>query len=104
MSETFAERILLATDGSEDAVLAARAAADLSNKTGAELHVAHVWHVPLGAWPAMPNMYSKYYELQAEEILVNQAEDIEKLGGEVTESHLRSRAAVADELVYLARK
>ena len=103
MDKTLA-RILLATDGSEDAVLAARAATDLSRKTGAELHVAHVWHIPVGAWPAMPDMYSEFYELQGEETLAEQVKDIEKLGGEVAEAHLRSRAAVADELLYLARE
>ncbi len=104
MSKSFPKRVLLATDGSEDAALAARAATDLSQKTGAELHVAHIWHIPIGAWPAMPDLYSEYYELQGEEILAEQVEDIEKLGGEVAESHLRSRAAIADELLYLARE
>lgn len=97
-------RILLATDGSKDSALAARAAADLSKKTGAELHAAHVWHVPIGSWPAVPDMYSSYYELQGEEVLTEQVEDIEEAGVEVAESHLRSRAAVADELLYLARE
>jgi nucleotide-binding universal stress UspA family protein len=35
------ERILLATDGSEDAAMATTAASDLASKSGAELHV---WH------------------------------------------------------------
>ncbi len=35
--------ILLATDGSSDAALAGQAAADISRKTGAQLHVVHVW-------------------------------------------------------------
>ena len=34
---------LLATDGSEDARLAARAAASLADNAGAELHVVHAW-------------------------------------------------------------
>jgi len=38
----FPTRILLATDGSANAVAAARAAANLSNRTGSELHVVHV--------------------------------------------------------------
>ena len=38
------ERILLATDGSEDAARATKAASDLASKSGAELHVVHVWH------------------------------------------------------------
>ena len=40
----FPTRVLLATDGSEDAHLAVRAAIDLSQKGGSELHVVHVWH------------------------------------------------------------
>ncbi|MGF1472731.1 MAG: universal stress protein [Rubrobacteraceae bacterium] len=100
----FPTRVLLATDGSEDAALAARAAVDLSQPAAAELHVAHVWHIPVGAWPAIPDMYSSYYELLGEETLAEQVEDIEQLGGEVAESHLRCRAAVADEILYLARE
>ena len=41
MSE-FPAKILLATDGSEDAALAARAAISLARDTGSELHVVHV--------------------------------------------------------------
>jgi len=47
----FPGKILLATDGFEDAMLAARAAISLVGDTGAELHVVHVEpaHVyPLG--------------------------------------------------------
>jgi nucleotide-binding universal stress UspA family protein len=39
---TFPTKILLATDGSDDAELAAEAAVDLSKKTGGQLHVCHV--------------------------------------------------------------
>jgi nucleotide-binding universal stress UspA family protein len=38
----FPTRILLATDGSEEAELATRAAADLAGKTDSELHVVHI--------------------------------------------------------------
>src|SRR5215218_5080863 len=38
----FPTKILLATDGSEEASLAARTAVDLADKTGSELHVAFV--------------------------------------------------------------
>ena len=37
-------KVLLATDGSKDAYLATRAAADVCEGTGADLHVVHVWH------------------------------------------------------------
>lgn len=38
----FPTKILLATDGSREAILAARTAVDLADKTGSELHVAFV--------------------------------------------------------------
>jgi nucleotide-binding universal stress UspA family protein len=38
----FPTKILLATDGSKDAELAASTAIDLANKTGSELHVVHI--------------------------------------------------------------
>ncbi len=44
--KTFPPVILLATDGSADAALAGRAAADLSRRSGAALHVAYAWHIP----------------------------------------------------------
>src|SRR5215217_5084632 len=42
----FPTRILLATDGSEDAAFATRTALNLANKTGSELHVVYVEEVP----------------------------------------------------------
>jgi nucleotide-binding universal stress UspA family protein len=38
----FPTKIVLATDGSREAELAGRTAADLANKTDSELHVLHV--------------------------------------------------------------
>ena len=46
MREYFPRIILLATDGSEDAELAATAAIDLSKRTGAKLHIVHAWRAP----------------------------------------------------------
>jgi nucleotide-binding universal stress UspA family protein len=43
----FPTKILLATDGSREAELAARTAADLAQKTDSELHVLHVLASPL---------------------------------------------------------
>src|SRR5215208_7101805 len=42
----FPTRILLATDGSEEAALAACTAVNLANETGSELHVVYVEEVP----------------------------------------------------------
>jgi nucleotide-binding universal stress UspA family protein len=38
------DKVLLATDGSEDAASAARAASDICTEAGSELHLIHVWH------------------------------------------------------------
>ena len=53
----FPTRILLATDGSEDATLAAQTAIDLANKTGSELHVVYA-----GISSYSPALYEGYEE------------------------------------------
>ena len=37
-------KVLLATDSSEDAAVATLAAVDIASRGGSELHVVHVWH------------------------------------------------------------
>jgi len=44
----FPTKVLLATDGSKEADLAARTAAELADKTGSELHLVHVFGHPSG--------------------------------------------------------
>ncbi|CAN5823883.1 universal stress protein [soil metagenome] len=91
-------RILLATDGSEDASLAARAAVDLSQMTGAELHVVHAWQtVPS---PHFDNWINSSLEQEARELLDEQTRRTEDLGGSVVEPYLRkgSPAATVVEL------
>src|SRR5918997_2020353 len=86
----FPTKILLATDGSEDAELAARAAADLTKDTGAELRVSHAWRpLPHYAYPSLaPEEYHPPYEEGARRLLDEQVERIERAGATVTESHL----------------
>jgi nucleotide-binding universal stress UspA family protein len=83
--------ILLATDGSKDAMLAAKVATDLSKRTGAQLHVAHAWRhrfrsfgYPTVAWTD----YSYLDERQARRLLGTQIDSIEAPGGISVESHL----------------
>ncbi len=99
----FPAKILLATDGSEDAVLAARAAADLSRETGSELHVVHAWQAdfPKAYAVTMPGTRSRWCEQQAEELLAEQVKRVEGAGGKVKEAHLR-QGRPSDELVVLA--
>ncbi len=98
-------KILLATNGSDDAVLAAQAAADLSRETGSELHVVHAWQADFsGAYAvATPGTRSRWCEQQAEVLLAEQVERIEDAGGEAKEAHLR-QGRTADEIVGLANE
>ncbi len=92
------EKILLATDGSEDAKLAARAAADLSGKTGAELHVIHAWqYVP------HPVLEPKHFEQEAERLLKEQTELVVSTGATVTETHL-TMAPPVDAILDLSEE
>lgn len=85
------DRVLLATDGSKDAMLAARVASDLSRKTGSELHVAHAWHYHVQGlgYPAVVwTDYSHIYEKEARRLLSAQVDSIESTGDLVAEPHL----------------
>ncbi|MEJ7843330.1 MAG: universal stress protein, partial [Rubrobacter sp.] len=84
-------KILLATDGSTDAKLGARAATELARKTGSELHVAHAWthHVQSFGYPTVGwTDYSYLYEREARRLLDSQVDAIEAAGGAVAEPHL----------------
>ena len=86
----FSNKILLATDGSKDAELAAKAAVDLSKRTGAELHVVHACRpLPHYAYPSLvPEGYQPPYEEGARKILEAQVGRIEEAGISVAEAHL----------------
>lgn len=80
------ERILLATDGSEDAIRASEAAMDLAQRSGAELHVVHAWHDIRGF---AHEFVRRELESQAREVLEEQVEKIRAEGGEIAKAHLR---------------
>src|SRR5215212_6606369 len=94
----FPTKILLATDGSEDARLAAQAAADLSDKARAELHIVH-------AWQAVPHSVidSDYYEEGARQLLKEQSQFISGSGGMVSDAHL-VRGAPVDAILNLGEE
>jgi nucleotide-binding universal stress UspA family protein len=89
----FPAKILVSTDGSEDAMLAARAAIGLAKDTGAELHVVHVGpkHVypPHTAGPTPPMGTDKELRDEAQRVLDWQVGELTKAGGEITQSYLR---------------
>ena len=89
-------KVLLATDGTEDSVKAARLAVALSSKTGAELHVGHVGQAaspgPGMAAAGGGSLPTEPYESvvkRARSLLEREAEQAGELGGSVAETHLR---------------
>ena len=94
------ERILLPTDGSEDSIRAAEAAADLAKKSGAELHVVHVWHDVRGF---AHDFVKRELRRQGQEILDEQVEKIRASGGEVTKAYLR-RGRTSNEVIALCKE
>jgi nucleotide-binding universal stress UspA family protein len=95
----FPTRILLATSGSEDAARATEAAVDLSNKSGSELHLVHVWHDVPG--PYAHKFVRGELRRQGQEILDEQVRTIEETGATVAKAHLRG-GRTSDEIVRLS--
>lgn len=105
MTNDMPTRILLATDGSDDAAAAARTATELSNKLGAGLEVVYVGEAPLVYRPEYHG-YQTLLESQraeARRLLDEQAERVAAAGGDVTQAHLRMGRPDA-EIVALAEE
>lgn len=111
-------KILLATDGSKEAELAARTAAELADKTGSELHVVHVFGIvpwysayPEGTGsdeaeledPLIEEDLQRLSEQRARELLDAEVEKIRSVGGTLAQAHLREGGA-AQEIVGLAEE
>jgi nucleotide-binding universal stress UspA family protein len=113
----FPTKILLATDGSREAELAGRTAADLAKKTNSELHVVHAF----GIAPVGPPVYPEATELQsvefeaeneerqriseqrAREVLETEVQKVRSGGGTVAEEHL-IEGRVAPGIVTVAEE
>ena len=104
----FPTRILLATDGSEEAELAALRAVDIAEKTDSELHVVHVGVVPsfLVSYPGTLGYERRLYDQIEEESRQRLRElswRVKAAGGTVAGTHLRL-GQVALEIVALAEE
>jgi nucleotide-binding universal stress UspA family protein len=105
----FPTKILLATDGSEEAALAVRTAADMAQQTGSELHVVYVGpsleYVGMGP-PEIGNIPAPTQEQlssEARELLEAEVEQVKAQGGTVAQAHLG--AGIPDrEIVALAEE
>ena len=97
----FPTKILLATDGSEDAVQATEAASDLAGKSSSELHIVHVWHDVPG--PYRRAFVKRELRRQGQEILDQQVQNIESAGGTVAQAHLRG-GRTSNEVIELSEE
>jgi nucleotide-binding universal stress UspA family protein len=97
----FPTKILLATDGSGEAELAATTAADLAKSTNSELHVVHVGEF-LPTLLAQTEVQPAQLEREAQNLLDEQVRRLEEAGGTVGEAHLRLGRA-DEEIVELAQ-
>jgi nucleotide-binding universal stress UspA family protein len=98
-SAIFPTKILLATDGSAEAELAATTAVDLARDTNSELHVVHVGDFSpalLGRPEVEPAQLR-----EAQQLLDEEVRKVEGAGGTVREAHLRLGPA-GEEIVDLA--
>ncbi len=111
----FPTKILLATDGSEEATLAARTAADLAQKTGSEVHVVHArlmlpytGYYPTETLTTSSTIDEEEARQRVMRWLDDQVERIEAEGGNVAQTYLRLGRSeegiitVAEEIVSLA--
>ena len=113
----FPTKILVATDGSREAELATRPAADLSEKTASELHLVHVfgiapWYpvypeatspewVAQAQTPMLEEDFKRTSKQRAREILDTDVEKARSAGSTVAQAHLKE-GGVAAEIVTLA--
>ena len=91
----FPARVLVATDGSTEAVPAVEAAVDLSIGTGSELHVVYVVPTvpglpyPHPAAKVRSDAFLEQRRLGGLRLLQNQKKVVEDLGGVVSATHYR---------------
>lgn len=112
----FPTRILLATDGSTEAELAAQTAVDLAQKTDSELHVVHALYIaptallhpeatdPEGVEipdPILQEEIERRAEQRGREVLDEEVQRVRSTGGKVAQTHL-IMGEEAREIVHLA--
>ena len=109
----FPTKIVLATDGSREAQLAASTATDLANSTNSELHLLcvapgnpdPVYHIHEGSL-----RYETYQQAletvkaQAQEVLDEQERKVREAGGSVKEAHLRLGERRDQAIIHLAEE
>ena len=99
----FPTHLLLATDGSPHADLAAEVAVDLAQSTGSRLHVVAVGRTfPAAVYDEYAETRREDLEREAQEILDRQVARIEEAGGTVAVAHLKMDEERDEAIVHLA--
>ena len=102
---TFPTRILLATDGSSHAELAAMKAVELAKSTGARLHVVAVGRTfPAAVYDVYTEAWREDLRCEAQEVLDAQVKKIEEAGGTVAIAHLKLNERRDEAIVHLAEE
>src|SRR3954454_8589428 len=105
----FPTKILLATDGSEEAALAVKTAADIAKKTDSVLHVVYVGpsleYVGMGPPQIgyIPAPAREQLNAEARQLLDTEVEQVTAEGGVVAQAHV-GVGAPDREIVELAEK
>ena len=98
-------RILLATDGSPHAELAAITAIDLAQSTNSRLHVVAVGRTfPAAVYDVYTETGREDLRREAQEMLDEQVRKIEEAGGTVAVAHLRMGERRDEAIVHLAEE
>ena len=98
----FPTRVLVATDRSSEAALAAQSAVELCEKTGSELHVVHVGEY-LSTFYAYTEEEPAELRDNAQRLLDEEVERIRAEGGQIAEAHLRL-GRPAEQIVTLSEE
>jgi nucleotide-binding universal stress UspA family protein len=105
----FPAKILLASDASEEARLAATTASDLAQRTGSELHVVHVGReLTHGAYTGvevgpLPSVHQGELDRQAQELIEAEMGRMKSSGIAVVRVHL-SKGRADEEIVVLGEE
>ncbi|MGH3145381.1 MAG: universal stress protein [Rubrobacter sp.] len=101
----FPTKVLLATDGSVDARLAARTAADLAESTDSELHVLAVGRTfPSAVYEVYVEQAQDALRQEAQQVLDDEVRKIEEDGGKVAQVHLKMGEERDEAIVHLAEE
>src|SRR5215217_3929207 len=105
----FPTTIVLATDGSVEAQLAATTASELAQKTNSELHIVTVAEDPFLApdftlpFPEAAERHRQQLRKEVQAMLDRQVQRVQEAGGKVAQTHLKVGRA-DDKIVLLAEE